>query len=104
VPRDQFVTAMQTQQNSPAFRWPSLEKRNISPFGNLSLRHGPRVRWRMLIGCSKGTQIDVKSVLIILLVDDVTDRREGELQNESVYPTDVFAQKNRGSEIFNPMH
>ena len=99
VSRDQFVTAVQAQQNSPAFQLAFRKNANDFAIGNF-FRGGAHRSVRMAgvnWDAADHTQDRVQNGFVkILLVDDVADRpRAGELQDESVYPTDVIRHEKK---------
>ena len=97
VPRDQFITALQTQQRSRAFQLALGKKTDDLALGNFlrcSANGGTRIAsidWNT----TQRPQNRVQNRFVIMfLVDDVSNRaRASELQNERVNPGDVVRQK-----------
>src|SRR6266540_3425216 len=99
VSRDQFITALQSQQRSRAFQLALGENTDDFAVGN-SFSSAPNRSMRMPDidrYATERTQKRVQNRFVIkLVVDDVTDRtRAGQLQNQGVHPADMIRHKKK---------
>src|SRR5262249_32255394 len=98
MPRNDFITALQTQERPPAFQFAFGE--NTHNFAIVDFfRSGAHSRMRLALANRDATNRTENRmqdpVVVIFLADDVADRaRAGELQDQRVHPTDmVWHQK-----------
>src|SRR5206468_485245 len=101
VPRNHFITALQTQQCPPSFQLALWEHTHDLAIGD-SFRGGAHRRVRLATtdwDTTERLQDRIQNgFVIILLVDDVADRaRTGELQDESVHPTDMIGDEKKAA-------
>src|SRR4051794_9927118 len=101
MPRNDFITALQTQQRSPAFQLALREHTHNFALVEL-FRSDANCCMRLTLAnrdASNRAQDRMQNRLVIIfLVDDVADRPgTGELQDEGVNPTDVIRYKKKAA-------
>src|SRR4029077_17139102 len=101
MPRNDFITALQTQQRSPAFQLALREHTHNFAFGDF-FRSGANCSMRLALADGDATNRAENrmqhSLVIIFLVDDVADRtRACELQHECVNPSDVIRHEKKSA-------
>ena len=101
MPRNDFITTLQTQERPSTFQLALREHAHDLPFINLFGR-STNCSVRMALtdrDTAERTQKRMqKTFVIIFLVDDVTDwTRTGELQDEGVHPSDVIGHQKKAS-------
>ncbi len=106
VPRNDFITALQTQQGPPPFQFAFREHTDDFAFGDF-FRSDANCSMRLALADRDATNRAQNrmqhSLVIIFVVDDVADRPgAGELQDEGVHPADVIRHKKKaaGRQIF----
>ena len=106
VPRNDFITALQTQQRPPSFQFAFREHTHDFAFGDF-FRSGANCSMRLALADGDATNRAQNRMqhplVIIFLVDDVADRPwAGELQDEGVHPADVIRHEKKaaGRQVF----
>jgi hypothetical protein len=110
VPRNDFITPLQTQQRSPSFQLPFRKHTHDFAFVEL-FRSDANCTMRLTLANwdapNRAQDRMQNRLVIIFVVDDVADRPgTGELQDEGVHPADVIRHEKKPAsrQVFQTAH